>query len=559
MKPVPRKKHRMAALILVAVAGVQTYLACLDNRLDATQVRMVTARHKRQAPEAMSNDPTFGPGGPWRVDNPFQRFLAAAMLTDESGDEPYLAFGLTAGVFAAIYLFGMYALLVTQCRFWSLAVLVAVCSLRVIDTMGGATWGAGALTSATGEGLFIALSPWLVLAALRAETWRETAIAMLGVGVVGNLYLPGAAGLTVMMLAAYLARERLTLRRVGLTGLYAACVCVALLPAWLHNAEAARALAPGEAVTDAATAMDALAMGNLEVGYGAMLPYLLNWALMIAALILASGLLLLPITRHRMGNRRFWLAMLVASLVLAGPVHGLSILVGSLWAGPPPAIGLIRVSALAMLPLYVLVVEGLVALFRALVTYRRFLRVVYAILLPFWFVGSANVRIARHAFLEAATVFLEDEAKPRNVRRHREQDLARRELRAIAMWARDEANTSSSSIFLVDSSSSAAFRMLSYRAVAACRDDALSVYALAPQDLGLWHERVQAQARLLAGQANANDVKQFATEWQGHGLFTDATTWYLIRPKGLQSGVDLVEESNENWGEFYRVLRYDQR
>jgi len=559
MKPAPHQKHRTAALILLAVAGVQTYLACLDNRLGPAQVRMITARFKRDAPDALAADPTFGPGGPWRVENPFERFLASAMLTDESDRAPYMAFGLAAGVMAAIYLFGMYALLVTQCRSWSLAVLVAVCSMRVVDVMGNAYWGAGALTSATGEGLFIAVTPWLILAALRAETWRETAITFLGVGVVGNLYVPGAAALAIMMLAAHMARERLAWRRLAMTALYAACTCAALLPAWLHHIGAAGALASDRAHTDAVAAMDALATGNLKVGFGAMLPDLLNWSLMGAALVLAGGILLLPITRHRVGNRRFWLAMLAASLALAGPVHWLCILAGSLWSAPPPAIGFIRASALAMVPLYVLVAEGLVALFRALVTYRRFLRVAYAILVPIWFVGSVNMRIARHEFLEAATVFLDDEAKPRNVRRHRQQDLARNELHAIALWARDEANTDPSSVFLVESNSSAVFRMLSHRSVAACRDDALGVYTLTPHGLGLWHERVQAQARLLAGQAGAGDVKQFATEWQRQGLFTDATTWYVVRPAALHRGVDLVEETNENWGKVYRVFRYDQR
>lgn len=156
-------------------------------------------------------------------------------------------------------------------------------------------------------------------------------------------------------------------------------------------------------------------------------------------------------------------------------------------------------------------------------------------------------------------MFLDDEAKPRNVRRHREQDLARRELQAIALWARDEANTDPSSVFLVDSSMSAAFRMLSHRAVAASRDDAPGVYTLAPHRLGQWHDRVQAQARLLAGRGGAGDVKQFATEWQRHGLFTDVTTWYVVRPAALRRGVDLDEELNDNWGKVYRVFRYDQR
>ena len=556
MKPVPHQKHLAAALILAAVASVQTVLACLDNRLSVSQVQLVTARVKHHAPDSFPGDPTYGASSLWRRDNPFQRVLADAALTDESGCQPYVAFGLAAGVLAAVYLFGMYALLVHQCRIWSVSVLVALFSMRVVDTLGNAYWGVGSLSSATPEGLFIAAAPWLVLACLRTADRGPMVLVFAVTGLVGNAYVPGAVAVAVAMGAAYLASDRLTLRRLRLAAACAGCVLITLAPAWVHQAYVAGSVASGAGRMSAEGVTDALSVGNLHVGYGAMLKSLLNWSLMTAVLLLPAGILLLRATRHRVRNGRFWLCLAAAPLILALPLHCASLLIGTLRSGPPPTIDLIRASALVMLPVYVFFAEGLVALFRMLHTYRRLIRTACALLMVVWFVGSENLRIARHQFMDTAAMFLDDESKPRSVHRHRKQIATGRELAAIALWARRPDGAGAPAVFLVDPAASATFRMISRRAVAASRDDVLNVYTLSPQSLVRWHERVGAQMRLLAGKADAKAVRQFVTTWQEAGLFKNVATWYLIIPADRPAPEGLTDVPGQGWGEVYHLYRY---
>ena len=558
MKPAPRQKHLSAILILAVVAGVQTYLACLDNRLSPPQVHMVTARISRHTPDALSQDPTFGGRGISQRDkplnSPFRQFWAEAMLTDESGLHPHVAFGIAAGVLAMTYLCGMYFLLVRQCQVWSLAVFVAVCSLGVADTLGNAYWGIGALGSATGEGLFIAATPWLVLGLLcTAETWLMIPLFAMA-GLLGNAYVPGAVNLTIVLAAGYLFSRPLTLRRAGLAGLCVAAALGALVPAWWHHVDLVRSLPPDGAAAGAHEAMDAMAAGSLRVGYAEMLDSLLNWVILALVLILALVVTLGQTIRHRVRDRVLWLWMLGGALALAVPVHCLCLLAGSLRSAPPPAIDFIRASSVAMLPLYVFFAEALVALFHTLPSSRRLLRVSCGVLLVAWFAGSDNVRIARHAFLDAATMFLDEESRPANVRRHREADLARGELTAIALWARDQKHTQS--VFLIDPAHGAVFRMISRRAVVAARDDVLYIYHVAPHRLGRWHRRSLDLAALLVGKTTDGDIRAAIAAWRKAGLFQHVSKWYLVRRADEPALTDLEEVSGAGWGKVYRLFEF---
>ena len=541
---------------------MQTYLACLDNRLSPAQVHMVTARLKRHAsdPDVLREDPTFGDRGIWRRDRPpdslFQQFLADAVLTDESALRPHIALGIAAGLLAMTYMCGMYVLLVRQCHVWSLAVFVAVCSLRVVDTLGNAYWGLGALASATGEGLFIAATPWLVYALLRTADSRQMILVFAVAGLLGNVYVPGAVALTVVLLAAYLFSRRLTLRRLVLVGLCLAMAMVALAPAWWHQVQVVQSFPADKLGIEPDRAMEVLGTGNLRVGYVPMLKSLLNLTLQASVLILALVVTLIQAVRRYVRDQTFWLRVLGMALVLAVPVHCLCLLAGSLRSGPPPAIDFIRASSLALLPLYVFFAEALVALFRTLPSSRRLLRAFCAVFLVAWFAGSDNVRIARHAFLDAATVFLDEENKPVNVRRHHEEDLARSELTAMARWARDKKNTSVSSVFVIDPGDGAVFRMISRRPVTAARDDALYVYYVAPGRLGRWHQRVLDQGPLLAGKTSGTDVRRIVDMWTRAGLFKNAPAWYVVRradepvPEGLQP-----VPGKDSWGKAYRLFK----
>ena len=556
MKPAPRVRHLAAMVILAAVAAVQTSLACLDSRLSPAQVRTMTARFSHRTPDALCADPTFGAGGIRATGNPFQRLLARAVLTDESHLAPHVALGLVAGVLALTYLCGMYFLLLRQCHLWSLAVFVAVCSLRVVDTLGNAFWGVGALATATSEGLFVAAAPWLVLALLRTADRRQMVLVFGVIGLLGNGYVPGAVAMLVVALVAYLCSRGVTWRRAGLAGLCGALALVGLAPALWHQVHAAGSLPSVGAATGAREAMDALGMGNLRVGYTAMLKDLLNWALLTSVLVLPLAVTFTRAVRRHVRDQGWWLWLLGGSLCVAIPVHGLCLLAGRLQSAPPPAIAFIRAAALAMLPLYVFFAEALVALFRALPSSRRLLRAACAVLAVVWFGGSDNLRMARHACLETATMFLDEESKPQNVRRHHEEGLARDELTAMARWAREPAHTSARAVFLVAPGHAAAFRMVSRRAVAACRDDAQPVYRLVPQRLGQWRRRVLQQAPLLAGRTSDARVRTTVAEWLKAGLFRHADAWYLVRHADEPVPEGLTEVVGEHrWGGVYRLFK----
>jgi len=564
MKPGPRQRHLPAIAILAVVAVVQTLLACLDNRLSPEQVRMLTARVKRHASDRdlLREDPTFGDRGIWPkdgpLDSPFRRFLAEVMTTDTSALRPHVALGASAGVLALAYMCGMYVLLVRQCRVWSLAVFVAVCSLRIVDTLGNAYWGVGALASATGEGFFIAAAPWLVFAFLRTADRRQMILVVAAAGLLGNAYVPGAVGLTTVLLVAYLFARRLTWRRAALVGLCLAAVTVTLAPAWVHHVRLVQSLPADDLTTGPRQAAEALGTGSLRVGYVPMLKNLLNLTLQVSVLILAMVFTFVHAVRRRVRDQGFWLWSLGTALVLAVPVHSVCLLAGALRSGPPPAINFIRASSLALLPLYVFLAEALVALFRMLPSSRRLLRALCALLVVAWFAGSDNVRIARHAFLEAATMFLDEENRPANVRRHREEDLARSELTAMALWARETKNTDRSSVFAIDPADGAVFRMISHRSVTAARDDVRAIYYLAPQRLGRWHQRVLDQGPMLAGKTVDADVKGILDTWTDKaGLFRNATAWYVVRRADEPVPKGLVEISGKagGWGKVYRLFK----
>ena len=560
MKPVPHQRHLSAILIIAAVAGVQTTLACLDNRLGSAQVHTITAVHA-SAPDALHEDPTFGANGlrqPGRsLSSPFQRFLAWIVVTDQSGVEPHLAFGVVAGMLAMIFMSGMYVLLVRQCHVWSVAVFVAVCSLRVADALGNAYWGVGALATATGEGLFIAATPWLVVGFLRGIDRGQMVLVFGVVGLLGNAYVPGAAALTAVLLSAYLFSRGLTWRRAGLAGLCVALMLVALAPACWHHVQLVRSLSSDGSAIGTDEANEALGAGNLRVGYVAMFKSLVNFILQASVLILALVVTLIHAVRRRVRNQVFWLWALGISLALAVPVHCLCLSARSTRSGVPVAIDFIRASSFAMLPLYVFLAETLVALFRTLPASRRLIRGICAVLLVVWFAGSNNIRIARHEFLDMVTTFLDDENKPANVRRHHEDNLARNELTAMAQWARDKKHTRLSSVFVIAHGDGGVFRMISRRTVAAARDDVLTIYYLAPKRLGRWRQRVLDQAPLLAGKTTADDVTKTIKAWGKAGLFKNAIDWYLVRrdDEPVPEGLEEVPSPDRNWGKAYRLFK----
>ncbi|MCK4276403.1 MAG: hypothetical protein KAX78_07815, partial [Phycisphaerae bacterium] len=66
MRPVPRKQHLLAALILLAVAAGLGYQGFLDTRLSASQMHIASVALKRHQPELFVHDPLLGEAGLWQ-------------------------------------------------------------------------------------------------------------------------------------------------------------------------------------------------------------------------------------------------------------------------------------------------------------------------------------------------------------------------------------------------------------------------------------------------------------------------------------------------------------
>ena len=549
MRPIPRSRHLPAVLMLAVVAAAYGYAALYDSPLQTTQIHAATAALKHHNPALLEADSVFGRSGMWRLNLPVPQYLLSKAMGLTAHRDPVLPFRLATGVVALVYLTGMYVLLQTHCRSWSVSVFVAVLSSRITSVFGGAFWGAGSLGSTRPEGLCVALCPWLVLAFLHFRRHWALPVVFLTIGALANVHPPVAGSLALLLLLVYLGGRLLSIRRWLMFVICAAACIVAALPAAQHFMAVRAATAAGQSPTTASEAFAALRTGKQPILFGQILRASLAWLPLAVVLIAPSAAILVRAARFRLRHLGFWLGMLGASVVVSLGLHGLALLAAIVRDTPPATTDLARASSLIMLPLYVFFALSLTSLFRLVRRHRILVRGACALLLVGWLLPADNLRPVRHGLTDLATVFLKDKDKPRSVRRHRENRRKHHELTAIAAWAQQ--NTPPTAVFLTDRIE---FRMHSGRAIVAAREDLSYFYRLAPGRLAEWRRRVEAQRKPLAGGTGLDSAARLIGNLKADGAYRGVSQWYAI----LRSGAKvegLQEVPGKMWGRAYRLYR----
>ena len=565
MRPIPQSRHPLAVLIFAAVAAAAGYFAFMDDRLSSSQVNIASAAVKRHDPACFRHDAVFGERELWRFHTPAFQSLLELVLVPTSYQDLRLPFRALAGIFTMIYLCGMYALLYSQCRSWSVSAFVAVLSSRVIETLGGAHWGIGSLESITPPGLCLATVPLIVLAFVRysqpepgqssSAQWRLLLVFAV-VGLMGNFHLVTAMNVTIVLLIAYVARQRLSPRCLPIAIACGLCALLAAMPyAWYYFGLRA-AMSRWDSDPTAATVLDALRIGRLAVLYPDMLKALLDWRMLAGALVLVvpATAVLAHVERFRTQNLSLWVYLAAGSLFTALGLHGASQLIGRALDTAPPVIDFLQASSLLMLPLYVLLAQAVTNVFRLLRAHRKFIRWACAALLAAWMVPSDNLRVARHAVADVATAFMDEADKPAYVLRHREQQDRRTELEAIGHWALRRGR----SMYVTDRGE---FRVLAHRPIVAGPNDARYFYYLAPGRLPQWVTRFRKQQQLLyppAGRAEPDALVQFVADLiKEQPDMAEVGEWYVIlraKVAPAKPGAMKVVEG-ESWGRHYRLYR----
>jgi len=276
MRPIPENRHLLAVMILTAAAALAGYLALYDDNLSGTQVNIAAAAVKRHDPSAFAHDPIFGESKLWLFHTPAYQSILELVLIPTDYQDLLLPFRVAVGMQTLVLLCGMYALLFWQTRSWSVSVFTAILGARMIDTFGGAFWGAGTMACVTPAGLCLALWPLVILAFARysrrepntspLSQWRVILVFFV-VGLLGNFHLVTAMNMTLVLLIAYVIRQKLSPRCLPMALAAGAAAMLAALPyAWYYFGLRATMTA-GHAAPAAGTIFEALHIGNLAVFY----------------------------------------------------------------------------------------------------------------------------------------------------------------------------------------------------------------------------------------------------------------------------------------------------
>lgn len=557
MRPVPKTQHLLAAMIFAAVAAVYAYLAMHDSRLSDSQIYIGTAALKHHDPSLYTHDPIFGDSQLWRFHTPALQGVLDLFLIPTNYLDVTLPFRLLTALVVLVYLGGMYGLLYRQTRSWSVSVFIAILSSTVIYTFGRSYWGVGSLSSITPWSMCNALVPLVLLTFLRhLDHWPRLLLIFGLVGVMGNLHPVVSMNLTLILLIAYLGYRRFA---AGAWPVAIACGLAALMGAFPYavyyyfGLRGSIGVAGGTVST--AAVYEAFRISNLTLFYPDMLKSLLNWLLLsVVVLLVPAVVVLLRVERYRVRDMAIWVWFIIATLLISLGLHGTSQIIGSVSHGAPPVIDFIQASALIMVPLYVLLAQAVTNLFRLVPSHRNLLVLGCVALAALWMVPSDNLRVARYAVLDTATMFMSEADKPPSIQRHHEFSARTAELSAIASAANQ---TPVDAVYITDITE---FRFLARRSVAACPDDVKYLYYLAPQRLGDWLARIARQKRLVHPanrRLNGQAVAQFVQEMQRGGDFVKAKHWYLILDAEitLDEPGKLRQITSNQWGRYYCLYR----
>lgn len=565
MRPVPQSKHLLAVMILAAVAATSGYLASLDHRFSSSQANTAAAALKRHEPSAFPYDPILGERPYWRLESPAFHALLELVLVPTGYGDPILPFRALAGVLTMVFLCGMYALVNSECRSWSVSVFVAILSCRVVETLGGGVWGMGSLASITPQGVFVAILPLVVLAFLRysgplskvpsTAQWRLL-LVFGSIGLMGNIHLVTAMNLTVVLLLVYVARQRFALASLPVALGCGVSAIVAALPYAGYYLGLRAVLGRWEPLPTIEVVQETFGVAGLGVLYPHLLGDLLHWRLLAGALVLGlpAAAAAARIERFRTPHLGVWMWMMIGSLLTAFGLQGASQLAGMCLRTAPPVIDFVQASSLVMLPLYVLLAHAITGLFRLLRAHRAMARWACGALLIGWMLPSDNLRVARWAIADTATMFMDEPDKPAYVLRHHEEEARRNELLQIARWASDRPG----SIYVTDCPD---IRMLAGRPIIAAPEDVRYLYYLAPGRLEQWNlQRFRKQQALFprTGRVEGQAVRAFVLDLVRHDPPPpEIREWYIILPaKTAPEGpgpLEIVPEAG--WGRHYRLYR----
>lgn len=578
MRPIPEPKHPLAVIILAGVAALYGYLASQDDRMSPTQVNIACAAIKRQRTEtAFRGDPVYGAGDLWRFHTPAYQGLLELTLVPTDYQDVRLPFRAMSGILSMVFLCGMYALLYSQCRSWSVSTFVAVLSSRIVSTAGGGVWGIGSLESITPAGMVLAVAPLVVSAFLRYSReadanssngqWRLM-LVFGAIGLLGNLQLVSAMNLALVLLLAYLAQRRFSPRALAVAGGCAACAILGALPYLGYYVGLRGRLDQWHPWVSAESITAALRTGRLALLYPEVLKELVDWHMLVGAAVLGipAASVLVKLERFRATNRYFWGWVLAAAVVVAFVLHAASQASTLVFRSAPPVIDFLQASCLVLLPLYVLLAQELTNLFRLGRDHPKLLRWGCVVLAVVWMLPSDNLRVGRYWAAETALSSLSRRKQDEQsllqyvsqlsayVERHRERVDRDAELAAIASYARSR----DGSIYLTDQGE---FRMLSSRPIVAAPEDVRYYYYLCPGRLGQWMDRFSRQDKLLhpsAGPAEPATIAAFAEELaSATSTEKPPEEWYVIlgAPESPEPPGALKPIQAGPWGKYWKLYR----
>jgi len=554
MRPAHRPRDALAVLVFAASAAISGYLAFLDDRLSSEQVNLAAAAMKSHDRSLFSGDPFMSQTQAWRCHSPGFRGLVRGLLAVRGYEDAAFPFRVLAGPTVMLYLCGVYVLLRSQCRSWSISAFVAVLSAAVAPGLGGAFWGIGPLASVTPAGLCVCLVPPTVLAFLLWRKLPARLAVFLLAGALGNIHLATAMNLVIALVAVHLVERRCALRAWVEAGGLGLAAAIGASPCLVYHAHLAAA-EPSQAIASIGLARQALRSGELAVLYPELLKTAPNWLLRAGALAVPAAVILSQVRRFRPRNGLLWISLAAATLVTALGLQAASQLLAAATGALPPVIDFCQASALMMLPLYVLFAQALAGLFRLMRSHRALLQTACAAVLAAWMIPSDNMRGARHALYELGTALMSEEDKPRRVQKLHEQKVEDGELAAIARWA--AANTPPGAVFLTDRYE---FRALARRGIVAGEADGRCLYYVNPSKLGRWFQRLEKTSALLhpcVGKLSGKDISEFLGGLAKQGELQAGGPWYAIIPaRGASEDQGcMAPETSGNWGQHYRLCR----
>lgn len=557
MRPVPESRHVWAALILAAVAAVSVILAVADSQLSSSQMDIMSAALKRHQAELFQHDPVYGQSELWRFHTPIFQVMMELVLVPTRYRDLTLPFKAMVGLTVIVYLAGMYALLYRQTRSWSISAFTAVLSLMVVQALGNNFWGIGSLESITPANLVLAMTPLIVLAMLTYEERWQLLLVFGAVGLTGNLHLVTAMNLTIVLLIVYLGRHRFSAASWRMAAGCALFALIGAFPYAFYFITLRLELTPAGAGTSREAIQQAMNLAGLEVVYPALLRPMLGWLPVLAALMIPALAVLTRMERFRTRNLNVWVWFMIAAGTLSLVMPGASQLVGAAAGKGPPVIDFIQASSLVMLPLYVLLGQTLVNLFRILRgSHQILLRIGCGVLLAIWAVPSDNFRVVRHAVYDLTTSFMPEADKPRRIQEIHARAEQKAELNRLAEWARS--NTDAGAVFIVDDQD---FRRLSRRSIFSSREDVKYFYYLQPWNLDKWGRSVADQKRLLHPPAgtriDAMALAMFAADMAARDEYIGAGEWYVVldAEAAPENAGQVREIVGKDWGKRYRLFK----